>query len=64
MGFARRCTDMTRAEAFDAMRTLLLQLMYDAQKLAKQARNPAGRKAAEQRVTQIRDVLQAALEAT
>jgi hypothetical protein len=34
---------MTREEAFECMRILLTQLLVDAEKLARQARNPAGR---------------------
>jgi hypothetical protein len=55
---------MTRAEAFDTMRLLLRELLDDAQKLSTQAKNPAGRRAAQNRVTRIRDVLNAADEAT
>jgi hypothetical protein len=55
---------MTRAEAFDMMKLLLRELLDDAQKLSTQAKNSAGRKAAQNRVNRIRDVLDAADEAT
>jgi hypothetical protein len=55
---------MTRAEAFDMMKQLLRELLDDAQKLSTQAKNPAGRRAAQNRATRIRDALDAADEAT
>ena len=53
---------MTRAEAFDMMRLLLSELLDDAQKLSTQAKNSAARRAAQNRVTRIRDALNAADE--
>jgi hypothetical protein len=55
---------MTRAEAFDMMKLLLRELLDDAQKLSTQAKNPAARRAAQDRVTRIRNALTAADEAT
>ena len=55
---------MTRAEAFDVMKLLLRDLLDDAQKLSTQAKNPAARRAAEDRAVRIRAALTAADEAT
>jgi hypothetical protein len=55
---------MTRDEAFDRMRGLLRELLDDAEKLSTQAKNPAARRAAQNRVTRIRAALTAADEAT
>jgi hypothetical protein len=46
------------------MKFLLRELLDDAQKLSTQARNPGGRRAAQNRVIRIRDALKAADEAT
>jgi hypothetical protein len=55
---------MTRAEAFDMMKLLLRELFDDAQKLSTLAKNPAARRAAQNRVIRIRDALKAADETT
>ena len=52
-----------RAEAFDMMKLLLRELLDDTQKLSTQAKNPAARRAAQNRVIRIRDALKAADEA-
>jgi hypothetical protein len=55
---------MTKDEAFELMRCLLRELLIDAEKLAKQAKNPAARRAAHDRATRIRNALSAADDAT
>jgi hypothetical protein len=46
------------------MRDLLRELSEDAQKLSTLAKNPAARRAAQNRVIRIRDALKAADQAT
>jgi hypothetical protein len=55
---------MTRDEAFDRMKDLLRELLDEAQKLSMQAKNPAARRAAQDRAVRIRAALAAADEAT
>jgi hypothetical protein len=55
---------MTRAEAFDMMKLLLRELLDDAQKLSTQAKNPAGRRAAQERIIRISHALDDADHAT
>jgi hypothetical protein len=55
---------MKRDDAYILMFQTLHSLKVDAEKLSKQAKNPAARKAAAQRVKRIEAALKAAEEAT
>jgi hypothetical protein len=54
---------MTRNEAYEAMQTVLRDVLPDIEVIARSAKNVAARRAAQARVLQIREVLKAAEEA-
>ena len=54
---------MTRNEAYEAMQTVLRDVLPDIEVTARSAKNVAARRAAQARARQIREVLKAAEEA-